>query len=133
MPFIGIVNSEGVIVTVSDNIQGLPRHNNLLEEDLLPLIDYLFQRSGYTIKDISGIIAVQGPGGFSSLRLGLCTANAVGYAIGVPVVGIMKESNDCEGLVRQGIEKLSNAPEFAMVMPEYGSEPRITSQKKNLA
>jgi len=37
---------------------------------------------------ISGIVVTQGPGSFTGLRIGIATAQSLGFALGVPVVGV---------------------------------------------
>lgn len=55
---------------------------------LVPLAIKLLQRSSLTLKDISAIIVDQGPGAFGSLRVLLSTANAIGFALKMPIVGV---------------------------------------------
>jgi tRNA threonylcarbamoyladenosine biosynthesis protein TsaB len=37
---------------------------------------------------ISGIVVTQGPGSFTGLRIGIATAQSLGFALGIPVVGV---------------------------------------------
>jgi tRNA threonylcarbamoyladenosine biosynthesis protein TsaB len=53
---------------------------------LLPLIDDLLREAGAARNDIGGVVACVGPGGFTSLRVGIATAE--GFAIlGLPTWG----------------------------------------------
>ncbi|MDR0499087.1 MAG: tRNA (adenosine(37)-N6)-threonylcarbamoyltransferase complex dimerization subunit type 1 TsaB [Holophagales bacterium] len=53
---------------------------------LLPLADELLQEAGADRKDLDGIVACIGPGGFTSLRVGIATAE--GFAVmGLPTWG----------------------------------------------
>lgn len=100
-------------------------------EKILPLIDQLRRKSGDTTDaSISGIIVVSGPGGFSSLRSGIVTANALSYAYGVPAVGVQKQPGETSAhLYQRGRTMLSRRNVITPVVPHYGSEPTITKSK----
>ncbi len=55
---------------------------------LVPLAIQLLERNSLSLKDLSGIIIDQGPGAFGSLRVLLSTANAVGFALKLPLIGV---------------------------------------------
>jgi hypothetical protein len=93
---------------------------------------------------LKGIAVVCGPGSFTSLRIGVSTANALAYALGVSVVGVGKDEplDKVAGLfsrVRPGRKTLDSRPRFRegrlyrgndnIVLPEYGQEPNITMKK----
>lgn len=54
---------------------------------LLPFILETLKKSGHTLTDISEIKVHTGPGSFTGLRVGLTVANALSYALKVPVNG----------------------------------------------
>lgn len=100
-------------------------------ELLLKEIDRLIGRS-----KINNIFVVQGPGGFSALRIGLAVANALAYGLGAGIVGIKLEDN-WKGLVESerlnmiwqaGINRLkkSKNKKLKFIEPIYGREPNIT-------
>ena len=100
-------------------------------ELLLPEIKKLFLNSQSGQKALRGIVVVSGPGPFSALRIGISTANALAYALNLPIVGvklseISKESN--LGIFVSNIFKKAKR-EF-IVKPFYGAEPNITSKKR---
>jgi tRNA threonylcarbamoyladenosine biosynthesis protein TsaB len=80
-------------------------------ERLLPAIDDLLKRSKSKIQDIEGVQVANDGGSFTSLRIGVATANALAFALGVPVVDRSGDS-----LVKDGL---------AIVQPKYGREPDI--------
>ncbi len=106
-------------------------------EKLLPAIEKLLKKKKNSLKKIKGIIVVSGPGGFTSLRIGLATANTIGYAHKISVVGVkLPEGDNCncrlqEGMIKEGIKLLKKAKKFKVVMPFYGQEPNITITNKN--
>lgn len=69
-------------------------------------------------KDLAGICVFKGPGSFTGLRIGISFANGLAYGLKIPIYGTSK----------QGELDLSK-PE-KIIVPEYGSEPKITKSKK---
>lgn len=54
----------------------------------MPGIEQALQATGTTVGDVRGIALALGPGGFSSLRVGVSTAKGLALALGVPLVGV---------------------------------------------
>lgn len=54
---------------------------------LLSFLDELLKKQNKNIKDIKEIEVNTGPGSFTGLRVGLSVANAIGWALGIPVNG----------------------------------------------
>lgn len=84
---------------------------NSLSEEILPLIEKFLQSRGVTLQDVKQIFVNPGPGGFSSTRTGVAVANALAFALRVPLA---------EWPSRK-IKKL--------VLPRYGMGPNITQPK----
>ncbi len=81
--------------------------------------------------DLSGVIVVSGPGGFTSVRIGVVTANTLGFALGIPVAGIRKaEGETAKDLIGEGLKRLKKIKVEEIVLPFYGQEPNITKPKK---
>jgi len=79
-------------------------------EKLLPEIDKLLQKSKNKLDDIKKIEVVNNGDentSFTALRIGVVTANALGYALGIPV----------------NKNKIKN---FNIIKPIYNKEPNIT-------
>lgn len=92
-------------------------------EKLLPMIDRLFRQRGLTIKNLKRIIVTNQGGSFTSLRIGVITANALGYALGIPVKGIISAG--------QKLKKIrKNYKKFDIVKPAYHKAPNITVKKR---
>lgn len=53
-------------------------------ELLIRRIDEVLDEAGLTLSEISGIVALQGPGSFTGLRVGLATAMGMHQALGIP-------------------------------------------------
>ncbi len=85
-------------------------------EKLLPAIERLLRDNGLSLNDISKVSVKSSGDSFTSLRIGVVTANSLAYALGVPV------TNEKERNIK--IENIN------LVNPNYSEEPRITQPKK---
>jgi tRNA threonylcarbamoyladenosine biosynthesis protein TsaB len=54
---------------------------------LMRLVDVVCAQAGYRVNDLGGLAVSLGPGGFTSLRVGLATAQGLAMATGKPLVG----------------------------------------------
>jgi tRNA threonylcarbamoyl adenosine modification protein YeaZ len=84
-------------------------------EQLLPGILELLAEQKLDWSDLGAIQVVNQGGSFTSLRIGVVTANALAYALGLPVAGTNGQSLQGEG--------------YQIVEPEYSSQPNITVKK----
>ncbi|MBC7339067.1 MAG: tRNA (adenosine(37)-N6)-threonylcarbamoyltransferase complex dimerization subunit type 1 TsaB [Firmicutes bacterium] len=55
---------------------------------LMAMVDRVLRDAGVGRSDLQGVAVGCGPGSFTGLRLGLATAQALAYALGIPVVGV---------------------------------------------
>lgn len=93
-------------------------------EKLLPEINKMLARSKLKIGDIKKIQVVNAGGSpdvaiktsFTALRIGVVAANALGFALGIPVEGNEKGREK----LKKGLRK------FSVVEPIYSKEPNIT-------
>ena len=94
----------------------IPVHRRESEE-LLPAINDILENNA---KKVSGIIVMNGRDSrFSATRSGVAAANALGFAWGVSVMGILKN-----GDFGSAVKTLSAKPEFDKpVIPIYSKEP----------
>jgi len=81
-------------------------------EKLLVEIDKLLKKAGKKLSDLKQIEVMEKGSSFTALRIGVLTANALAYALNIPVVG----SGGRKALVKKGIK---------VVAPEYDREPNI--------
>ncbi len=105
---IKLIETEGVVKEESQPAQYEQ------SEKLLPLIEQVINQSGRAVSEIKEIEVENKGGTFTSVRIGIVVANALGYAWGVPVVGTDSP----------GQEKQVNG--LSMVQPVYNKEPNIT-------
>jgi tRNA threonylcarbamoyladenosine biosynthesis protein TsaB len=57
-------------------------------QHLLDAVHRLLADAGVELDEVETIVAGTGPGTFTGLRIGLATARALGFALGVPVLGV---------------------------------------------
>lgn len=88
-----------------------------LSKNLSVEVKKLLKKTKTSFKKLKEIRVFPGPGSFTGLRIGISFANALGFALGIPVY-----KADEAGKVT---EKSKGA-----IFPEYGAEPRITKPNK---
>jgi tRNA A37 threonylcarbamoyladenosine modification protein TsaB len=104
--------------------------------------EFLLKEVGKIIEpeNVKGIVVVEGPGQFSALRIGVVTANTLGFALKKPIVGVklMKswleliEKEKLQKVWTKGLVKLEGK-KFGLnnlVKPYYDKEPNITVGRK---
>ena len=80
-----------VKVSLKDNgevVESLSAENEFGSQVLLSLIKKIAD-----IKDISAIEVETGQGSFTGLRVGVSVANALGFSLGIPVNGKVRETD----------------------------------------
>jgi tRNA threonylcarbamoyl adenosine modification protein YeaZ len=84
-------------------------------EQLLPGILELLIEQQLEWSDLTDIQVVNYGGSFTSLRIGVVTANALAYALNLAVAGTSGQSLQSDG--------------YQIVEPEYSGQPNITIKK----
>lgn len=77
------------------------------------------------LQNLQGVVCYKGPGSFTGLRIGLTAANALSYALGIPIV-----SETGESWQKKGVERLEAGENEKIALPEYGADVHITLPKK---
>lgn len=88
-------------------------------EKLLPAIDKLLKANRLKLSDLSSIAVENSGGSFTSLRIGVVMANALAYALKIPVA----DSHGAGKTVKSGRRS------FKVIEPRYDREPEITAKK----
>ncbi|HPX64493.1 MAG TPA: tRNA (adenosine(37)-N6)-threonylcarbamoyltransferase complex dimerization subunit type 1 TsaB [bacterium] len=118
--FIDTVSRPGVLLALKREgdivAQDFYPGNREQAETLLPSIKQLLADADLKLSNLERIEVVNHGGSFTSLRLGVVIANALGYALGVPVRGTTGQPFLASG--------------YQIVVPEYISEPNITLRDK---
>ncbi len=68
-------------------ISKLSKQNKYGSQVLLPLISKILEQEKMNFKHIKEIAVEIGPGSFTGLRVGVSVANALGFALSIPVNG----------------------------------------------
>jgi tRNA threonylcarbamoyladenosine biosynthesis protein TsaB len=59
-------------------------------ERLVPVVRILLEFQGWSLRELSAIVVVHGPGSFTGMRVGLSAAKGLSEAVGVPIVAISR-------------------------------------------
>lgn len=105
------------------------RFDRPASSQLLKLVDEVLRKQKVSVHDVRGIVVASGPGPFSALRTACALANAIGFALRIPVVGV-RGALTMKQLAEQGMMKLQRAKLGVSVVPFYGKPPNITKAKK---
>lgn len=79
-----------IIVSLKEDgkvIKSLSEENEYGSQVLLPLIMELLRTTNTELQTLEGIEIEKGPGSFTGLKVGASVANALGFALGIPVNG----------------------------------------------
>lgn len=74
---------------------------------------------------LDGLVAFQGPGSFTGLRIGLSVANALAFSLQIPVV-----TASGDGWIEAGLARLEAGENDKIAVPAYGSDVHVTKPKK---
>lgn len=98
--------------------------------DMLAALDRLLKRSKGSPEDIKGVAVMIGPGHFSYLRTSVSIANAFGFCLSIPVIGLTADQFSSQAeFIERAETSLKKRSTFKPVMPLYGKEPNITRPK----
>jgi tRNA threonylcarbamoyl adenosine modification protein YeaZ len=79
----------GFTLAQDDRVVGGVRVADHKEEaGLMPALERLLKDAGWTTRDLGRIAAVTGPGGFMTIRVAISMANAMAYALKIPIAGV---------------------------------------------
>lgn len=99
-------------------------------EKLLPAIDKVIQVLGFRFQDLQAVAVISGPGPFTALRVGVTTANTLGWSLKIPVVAVKRsEFSGLDDLIKVISTKIKKAQTGQIAVPVYGKEPNITRPK----
>jgi tRNA threonylcarbamoyl adenosine modification protein YeaZ len=114
--YINTADQEQVIIALRDGNkivkQSTFKASRSQAEKLLPAIEKLLKSTHSKLTDLKKIEVANFGGSFTALRIGVITANALGYALSIPVVS--------ESL--RGVKKFKK---ISVVEPAYDRPPNI--------
>lgn len=95
-------------------------------EILLKRIEKILKIAKVNIVEVQSILVASGPGPYTTLRIGVATANALAFALNVPVYEL-KENEDPRKIIRADL--LSESSSFNKPLkPKYIRPPHITKK-----
>ncbi|MEI8361264.1 MAG: tRNA (adenosine(37)-N6)-threonylcarbamoyltransferase complex dimerization subunit type 1 TsaB [bacterium] len=89
-------------------------------EELLPGIVLLLKQVNLEMKDLTSIKVNNAGGSFTSLRIGVVTANALAYALGIPIEANSLADIKSVGQLRVAVPKYDSAPDI--IVKKHWSE-----------
>jgi len=101
-----------------------PAHREL-SRTLHKTIESMLADHAKTWQDIQAIVCYEGPGSFTGLRIGLSVANALRYALEVPIVAVGGDD-----WIDKGITRLQAGEQDEIALPFYGRDANITIPRK---
>jgi tRNA threonylcarbamoyladenosine biosynthesis protein TsaB len=94
---------EGIVALFIKDKEYTVRRSTLGHAEwVLPSIQKLLKRSNKSLQDLSAIVVLTGPGSFTGTRVGVTIANALSWALGIPVFGI---SNDRAASLKEAVSR----------------------------
>lgn len=75
--------------------------------------------------NIDAVLCYQGPGSFTGLRIGISVANALASSLQIPIV-----ASTGDDWLASGMNDIKNGITKSYVVPNYGQEAHITTQRK---
>lgn len=82
--FIDTTNNRKSIVRVG-NIEIIKKYDDPRGQDILTLVEAILSKANIKKEDLTDIKVNPGPGSFTSTRVGVAVANALGFALKIPV------------------------------------------------
>lgn len=89
------------------------------------LLEKFLTKSKVAPAQLTKVVVCSGPGSFTGIRVGVSLAQALGFALSVPVIAIPKSK------VPHNFEKLADLKSGKNIIVNYGQKPNITKAKKN--
>ncbi len=100
-------------------------------EKILLGLDEFLKKHKKTIKSLKGIVVVNGPGSFASIRVALSISNTLASILKIPIIGInMTLKSGDRDLFKNGLKKLLKSKNLRLIMPLYGKKPNISKPKR---
>ncbi len=87
--FLDLASHDGCVACVTDDraVARLCVDHRISDAELPALLDRTLREAGWAMKDLTRLACAVGPGGFTSLRVGVAACNALAYALGIPAAG----------------------------------------------
>ncbi len=88
------------------------------------LLERFLKHQKVDMRELKKIIVCSGPGSFTGIRVGVSLAQALGFALNIPVIAIPKSK------IPEDVRKLNTVKGGKSLVVNYGQKPNITKAKK---
>ncbi|MCX6795085.1 MAG: tRNA (adenosine(37)-N6)-threonylcarbamoyltransferase complex dimerization subunit type 1 TsaB [Candidatus Falkowbacteria bacterium] len=122
--YINTVSKDEMIIALKEGTKNVAKKikvNHNQGEKLLPALETFLKAQKVKLSDLKKIVVANRGGSFTSLRIGVITANALAYALKIPVVAEEKTGR-----------KNKKFGHYSIVEPDYDREPNIGAPKSVL-
>jgi tRNA A37 threonylcarbamoyladenosine modification protein TsaB len=119
---LGLINPKAKALT-AESVHQVAYNENYKTAKFL---QKFLQRNKTQPVHLTKIIVCSGPGSFTGIRVGVALAQALGFALNIPVVAIKKDQ------VPQDLVRLVSFRGGKHLLLNYGHKPSITKSKKTL-
>ena len=87
--FIDLASKDGVIGCITDAVVTSEDVSNRINDgELIPIVKGVLEEAGWKLSDLTHIVCVVGPGGFTSLRVAVTFANVLADQLEIPSAGV---------------------------------------------
>src|SRR5688572_15862223 len=88
--FLDVASNSGSLALIQDDhvLSFRAMDHRISDRDLIPLVEEELKKAGLGYADLTHLACVIGPGGFTSLRVGIAFANALAWDKKIPLAGI---------------------------------------------
>jgi len=119
LAMVGSFGTTTVAICMQEKVLGMRNiHSTQGSRLLISQIEQLFTELALSMHDITMIMTEQGPGSFTSLRVLIVTANALGLARQIPVVGV----NSLQSLAFGVVNKVPTDAYLLSLIDAYGGQ-----------
>ncbi len=87
-------------------------------------LEKFLKKSKASLQKLTKIVVCSGPGSFTGIRVGVSLAQALGFALEIPVIAIPKSK------IPEDVRKLTKFSGGKVLNLNYGQKPNITKAKK---
>lgn len=81
---VGVALGDSRGVTAAATLASDRRH----AESLTPMIKFVLDQAGLSMRDLSAVAVDAGPGLFTGMRVGIAAAEALAWALEIPIIGV---------------------------------------------
>jgi tRNA threonylcarbamoyl adenosine modification protein YeaZ len=88
--FLDIASHDGLLACVTETgvVQSVSFDHRIDDGELAAFLTKALREARWALSTLTHIACTTGPGGFTSLRVGIATANALAHQLSVPIAGV---------------------------------------------